>query len=99
VDTDDNKKDRFLIGLSMKLQERMAFNTGGSFPEFASNVIIMDDAIHAHKEAKKRKAMAALSGNAPPRYCMVYHHGPTYSPRQQQHQQQQWAPCPPQRQH
>jgi hypothetical protein len=82
VDTDDNKKDRFMIGLSTKLQERMAFNTGGSFPEFASNVIIMDDAIHARKESKKRKAMAALSSNAPLRYWTVYHHGPTYPPRQ-----------------
>jgi hypothetical protein len=31
VDTDDKKKDRFMIGLSMKLQERMTLNTGGSF--------------------------------------------------------------------
>jgi hypothetical protein len=29
VDTDDEKKDRFVIGLSTKLQERMALNTGG----------------------------------------------------------------------
>jgi hypothetical protein len=28
VDTDDKKKDRFMIGLSTKLQEGMAFNTG-----------------------------------------------------------------------
>jgi hypothetical protein len=84
VDTDDKKKDRFMIGLSTKLQERMALNTGGSFPEFVSNVIIVDDAICAHKDAKKRKVVAALSGSAPPRYRMVYHHGPTYLPRQQQ---------------
>jgi hypothetical protein len=32
VHTDDKKKDRFMIGLSTKLQERMALNTGGSFP-------------------------------------------------------------------
>jgi hypothetical protein len=32
----------------------MALNTGGSFLEFISNVIIVDDAIRAHKEAKKR---------------------------------------------
>jgi hypothetical protein len=31
VDTDDKKKDRFMIGLSTKLQERMTLNTGGSF--------------------------------------------------------------------
>jgi hypothetical protein len=31
VDTDDKKKDRIMIGLSIKLQERMALNMGGSF--------------------------------------------------------------------
>jgi hypothetical protein len=66
VDTDEKKKDRFMIGLSTKLQERMALNTGGTFPEFISNVMIMDDAICAHKETKK--------------YRTVYHHGPTYPP-------------------
>jgi hypothetical protein len=68
VDTDDKKKDCFMVGLSTKLQERMALNTGGSFPDFVSNVIIADDAILAHKDAMKRKVIAALSGSAPPRY-------------------------------
>jgi hypothetical protein len=94
VDTDDKKKDRFMIGLSTKLQERMELNMGGSFPEFVSNVIIVDDVIRAHKEAKKRKVVAAPSGSAPPRYRMVYYHGPTYPPHQQQ-----WAFCPPQLQY
>jgi hypothetical protein len=89
VDIDDKKKDCFMIGLSTKLQERMALNTGGSFLEFVSNVIIADDAICAHKDAKKRKVVAASSGSAPPRYRTVYHHGPTYPPHQQhQHQHQ-----------
>jgi hypothetical protein len=83
VNTDDKKKDRFMIGLSTKLQERMILNMGGSFPEFVSNVIIANDVIRAHKEAKKRKVVAALSDSAPPCYRMVYHHCPTYSPRQQ----------------
>jgi hypothetical protein len=103
VDSNDKKKDRIMIDLSMKLHELMALNTGGSFPEFVNNVIITDDAIHAHKEVKKRKVVAAPSGSAPLRYRMVYHHGPTYPPRQQQHQhqhqQRQWAPRQPQRQH
>jgi hypothetical protein len=73
-----------MIGLSTKPQERMALNTGGAFSEFISNVIITDDAICPHKDDKKRKVVVALSGNAPPRYRMVYHHGPTYPPRQQQ---------------
>jgi hypothetical protein len=68
VDTDDKKKDRFMIGLSMKLQERMALNTGGTFPEFVSNVIITNNVIRAHKEAKKRKVVVALSGSAPLRH-------------------------------
>jgi hypothetical protein len=92
VDTDEKKKDRFMIGLSTKLQERMALNTGGTFLEFISNVIIVDDAIHAHKETKKRKVVAAPSGSAPPKYRMVYHHGSTYppcQPQQHQHQRQQ----------
>jgi hypothetical protein len=97
----DEKKDRFMIGLSTKLQERMALNTGGTFPEFISNVMIADDAIRAHKETKKSKVVPAPSSSAPLKYRTVYHHGPTYPPRpQRQHQrpQQQWAPHPPQHQ-
>jgi hypothetical protein len=81
VDTDDKKKDRFMIGLSTKLQERMVLNTGGMFLEIISNVMIVDDAIHTHKETKKRKAVAAPSGSAPLKYWMVYHHSSTYPPR------------------
>jgi hypothetical protein len=79
VDTDEKKKDCFMIGLSTKLQERMALNTGGTFPEFVSNVMITDDAIRTHKETKKRKVVAALSSSAPPKYRTVYHHGPHLS--------------------
>jgi hypothetical protein len=87
VDTDKKKKGRFMIGLSTKLQERMALNTEGTFSEFVSNVMITDDTIHAHKETKKRKVVAAQSGSAPVKYRTVYHHGSTYPPRQsQQHQ-------------
>jgi hypothetical protein len=50
VDTDDKKIDRFMIGLSTKLQECMVLNTGGSFPEFVNNVIIADDMNRAHKD-------------------------------------------------
>jgi hypothetical protein len=79
-----------MIGLSTKLQERMALNTGGTSPEFVSNVMIVGDAIRAHKETKKRKAVTAPSSSAPPKYRMVYHHGPTYPPRpQHQHQRPQ----------
>jgi hypothetical protein len=81
VDTNDKKKDRFMIGLSTKLQERMALNTGGTFPEFVSNVMITDDAICAHKETKKRKVVAAPSGSAPPKHQTVYHHDSTYPPQ------------------
>jgi hypothetical protein len=87
VVTDEKKKDHFMIGLSTKLQERMVLNTGGTFPEFVSNVMIADDAIRAHKETKKRKVVAAPSSSAPPKYRTVYHHDPTYPPRPQ-HQQQ-----------
>jgi hypothetical protein len=101
VDTDDKKKDCFMIGLFTKLQESMAFNTGGSFLEFVSNVIITDDAIRAHKEIKMRKDVAAPFGSAPLKYQTEYHHGSTYPPRQlqqhqHQHQQRQWTPHPPQ---
>jgi hypothetical protein len=102
VDTDEKKKDRFMIGLSTKLQERMSLNTRGTFLEFISNVMIADDAIRAHKETKKRKVVAAPSSSAALKYRTVYHHGSTYPPRpqhQQHHPQQQWAPCPPRLQH
>jgi hypothetical protein len=89
VDTDEKKNDRFMIGLSTKLQERMALNTRGTFPEFVSNVKIADDAIHAHKETKKRKVVAAPSGSPSLKYRTVYHHDSTYPPRQpHQHQHQ-----------
>jgi hypothetical protein len=80
VDTDEKKKNRFMIGLSTKLQERMALNTGGTFLDFVSNVMIVDDAIRAYKETKRRKVVAAPSSSAPPKYRTVYHHGPTYPP-------------------
>jgi hypothetical protein len=82
VDTDEKKKDRFMIGLSTKLQERMALNTRETFPEFVSNIMIAGDAIRTHKETKKRKALASPSSSAPPKYQTVYHHGSTYPPRQ-----------------
>jgi hypothetical protein len=86
VDTDEKKKDHFMIGLSTKLQECMALNTGESSLEFVSNVIITNDAICAHKETKKRKVVAVPSESAPSKYRMVYHHGSTYPPHQpQQH--------------
>jgi hypothetical protein len=89
VNSDEKKKDRFMIGLSTKLQERIVLNTAGTFLEFVSNVIIADDAIHAHKETKKRKVVAAPSSSAPLKYRMVYQHSPTYPPRpQHQHQHQ-----------
>jgi hypothetical protein len=90
VDTDEKKKDHFMIGLSTKLQERMVLNTEGTFLEFVNNVMIMDNAIRIHKETKKRNAVAAPSGSAPLKYRTMYHHGPTYPPRQpRQHQRQQ----------
>jgi hypothetical protein len=95
VGTNHKKRDHFMIDLSTKLQECTTLNTGGSFSEFVSNVIITNNAICAHKETKKRKAMTAPSGSAPQKYRMVYHHCPTHQ-HQQHHrhhrQQQQWAP-------
>jgi hypothetical protein len=61
----------------------MALNTGGTFPEFVSNVMIADDVIRTHKETKKRKVVAAPSSSTPPKYQTVYHYGPTYPPRPQ----------------
>jgi hypothetical protein len=56
----------------------MTLNIGATFPEFISNVMIADDAIRTHKETKRRKAVAAPSSSAPPKYRTVYHHGSTY---------------------
>jgi hypothetical protein len=69
----------------------MVLNTGGTFPEFISNIMIADDTICINKETKKRKAVAAPSGSAPPEYRTVYHHGSTY-PRRQLHQRQHQHP-------
>jgi hypothetical protein len=70
-----------MIGLSTKLQERMTLNTGGTFAEFVNNVMIVDDAIRAHNETKKRKVVAAPFGSAPLKYRTVCHHDSTYPPR------------------
>jgi hypothetical protein len=101
VGTDEKKKYRFMNKLSTKLQECLALNTSGTFLEILSNAIIMDDAIHAHKEGKKWKVVAAPSGSAPSKYRLVYPPHPTYQPRQHQHHQQQqwWASRPHSRPH
>jgi hypothetical protein len=98
VDTNEKRKTRFMNSLSTKLQERMALNIGGSFPEFISNIIIANDAIHTHKDNKTRKVVAAPSGSAPPKYQMVYH-PPCLTYQPHQHQHQQWASCSHQRPH
>jgi hypothetical protein len=83
VDTDEKKNDHFMNGLSTKLQERLALSLSGTFLDFISNAIIVDDKIHAHKESKKRKAMVASSSNTPPEYRVMYPPPrPTYQPRQ-----------------
>jgi hypothetical protein len=53
VDTDEKKKDRFMVGLSTKLQERMALNTGGTFPEFVSSIMITNDAIRPTRKPRR----------------------------------------------
>jgi hypothetical protein len=66
-------------GLSTMLQERLALNADWTFLELVSNAIIVDDAIHAYQESKKKKALAAPSGSAPHKYRMVcapHHHSP-----------------------
>jgi hypothetical protein len=90
VDTDDKKKATFMRGLSTKLKERMLLNTSGTFPEFLSNAVIADNTIRAHKEGKKRKAMASPSGSAPPTYQVVRPSRPTNLPHQRRHQH--WTP-------
>jgi hypothetical protein len=64
VDTDEKKKDRFMIGFSTKLQERMALNTGGTFPEFVSNVMIADDAPPWPHLSTSTPALASASAAA-----------------------------------
>jgi hypothetical protein len=89
VDTNEKNKDRFMIGLFTKLYERLPLNTGGTFLEFVSNVMIADDAICGHKKIKKRKAVVAPSGSAPLKDRTVYYYSSTYPPQQpHQHQHQ-----------
>jgi hypothetical protein len=77
VDTDEKKKYRFMNGLSTKLQEHLVLHTDWAFLELMSNAIIVDDANYAHQESKKKKALAASTGNAPHKYrmvCAIHHH-------------------------
>jgi hypothetical protein len=53
------KKYHFMNDLSTKLQEHLALNADWTFVELVSSAIIADDAIHAHQESKKKKALAA----------------------------------------
>jgi hypothetical protein len=82
VDTDEKKKDHFMNGLLIKLHEHLTLSMGGTFPDFVSNAIIVDDKIHAHKESQKRKVVATSSNSAPPpKYWVVYPlPRPTYQP-------------------
>jgi hypothetical protein len=75
--------------LSTKLKDHLSLNTGGTFLEFLSNAIIVDNTIRAHKEAKKRTAMAAPSSSAPPKYRVVYPPRTINQPHQHQHQHHQ----------
>jgi hypothetical protein len=91
VDTDEKKKYHFMNGLSAKLQEHLAPNANWTFLKLVSNAIIVDDAIRAHQESKKMKALAAPSGSAPPKYqmvCALHYHPP-------QHHHHQLVICPP----
>jgi hypothetical protein len=69
-----------------KLNKCLALNTIRTFLEFVTNSIIVDDAIRAHKEGKKRKGMSAPSGRAPPKYRVLYPSHLTNQPHQHQHQ-------------
>jgi hypothetical protein len=83
VDTNEKRKDRFMNGLSTKLEERLVLSMGGTFLDFVSNAIIADDKIRAHKESKKRKVAVASSSCAPLKSRVVYPPPcPTYPPRQ-----------------
>jgi hypothetical protein len=69
-------------GLSTKLKDHLSLNSGGTFTELLSNAIIADNTIYAHKEGKKRKAMAAPFGSYPLKYQVVYPSHPTNQPHQ-----------------
>jgi hypothetical protein len=88
VGTDEKKKYHFMNGLSTKLQERLVLNTDGTFLEIVSNTIIVDDAIRAHPESKKKRAMTVPSDCAPHKYQMVC--APHHNPSQCHHQ---WCRC------
>jgi hypothetical protein len=72
-------------GLSTKLQERLALNADWTFLELVSNVIIVDDAICAYRESKKKKASVAPAGSAPHKYRRVC--APHHDPPQHHHHQ------------
>jgi hypothetical protein len=92
VDTDEKKKYWFMNGLSTKLQERFALNANWTFLELVSNTIIVDDAIWAHQESKKKKVLATPFDSAPHKYQMVY--APHCNPQQQHHHQLATYPPP-----
>ncbi|GJM95327.1 hypothetical protein PR202_ga12047 [Eleusine coracana subsp. coracana] len=73
VDTPAKRKDRFLEGLSAKLQDRLNLNMGGTFAEFVNNAIVAKDGYHRVMAERKRSASAIGSSNGPPqKFRMVY---------------------------
>ncbi|GJN04720.1 hypothetical protein PR202_ga22290 [Eleusine coracana subsp. coracana] len=73
VDTPAKRKDRFLEGLSVELQDRLNLNIGGTFAEFVNNAIIVEDGYRNVMVERKRYASAMGPSSGPPqKFRMVY---------------------------
>ena len=76
-------------GLSTKLQSRLALNNTGNFTDLVNGAIVVEDAIRAHQDEKKKKrSSTGFSVGAASRYRLVYTRprGKHYRPPQYQQQ-------------
>lgn len=66
TDTDEKKRDCFLVGLNSKLREMLALYTSCTYNELVSAAIVQEDATCAHEDEVKRKRNKGSSSGSPP---------------------------------
>nr|CAB3489057.1 unnamed protein product [Digitaria exilis] len=88
----DDKKERFRMGLSTKLQERLLNIKPATYADLVNVAIAQEDAIMTHKADKKRKGpVVSASGGKPQRFRIVPPQG-----QQRTGQSGRWVVNPPQ---
>jgi hypothetical protein len=94
ADTDEKKRDRFRMGLSTKLRDRLNTVRANSYNELVNMAISQEDCITARQAEKKRKTPVAGPSAQPQRFRIVFE----IQNRGPQQQQGRWVIRPQQQQ-